>query len=106
MTLIARVNSLPNKTEMPPHHSKPTPSLDALVSEITHLRSRLLPGAGLECTLYRGALGTHKALTSAADGVLVFWNVKHTGKTLVSCLPHQVAWDKYTQHQTQRGRTR
>ena len=75
-SLIARVNFLPNKTEMPLHHSKPSPSLDALVSEITHLRSRLLPAAGFEqCTLYRGTLGVHKVLTSATDGVLVFWNI-------------------------------
>ena len=60
--------------EMPLHHSKRSLSLDALVSEIIHLRPRLLPGAESEqFTLYRGTLGVNKALTSASaatDGVL------------------------------------
>ena len=61
------------------------------------MRSRPLFGqvlSSVQCTLYRGTLGGHKALPSATDGVLVFWNKKPPGKALVSCQPHQVAWDK------------
>ena len=94
-SLVTKVNSLPNKTEIALHHSKPSPSLDALVSDITHLRSRLLPGSGFEqCTLYRGTFGTMKTLASASDGVLVFWNKKRPNQTLTCCMPHQVSWDK------------
>ena len=103
-SLVTKVNSLPSKTEMPLHHSKPSPSLDALVSDITHLRSRLLPGSGFEpCTLYRGTFGTMKALTSASDGVLVFWNKKRPNQTMTCCMLHQVSGDKMHPRQHSRG---
>ena len=66
---------------MPLHYSKPSPFLDALVSDITHLRSRLLPGSGFEqCTLYRGTLGTNKALTQVPKMECWFSGTKAPGQ--------------------------
>ena len=62
-SLVTRVNSLPNKTGPLMHHSKLSPSMDALTKDVTYLRARILPGTAFEqCTIYRGTFGTRQAL--------------------------------------------